>query len=308
MILPSYRAVALLLIGAAGASQESSNGELNDMLETLAAVGATPTDMATPNNDMKQGGKKDGCRKGKDLDVFPQWQAEVGYWIGEYTLLDGSGAFQVSATWPYPYNAYTGFITGNIMGGAYRQRNVFLYPPNTRERCDEIASVNGPLVFGPGEGTCGVNGNSLVFSADQSGCSDDGSISGSFDFPGGIRIDTTTELVGADNALLYQVFGNGFLTQSQLTTIHGLNQDRRTRTAQQFAFGSSEPSGTSYYRERKVSKTEFYDALAATIAQYNILHDDLCTKDGFAGRTEIYPREGVETCRKHLEQSFAEDF
>lgn len=155
---------------------------------------------------------------------------------------------------------------------------------------------------------CGVNGNSLVFSADQSGCSNDGSISGSFVFPGGITIDTTTELVGAENALLYQVFGNGFLTQSQLTTIHGLNQDKRTRTAQQFSFGTSEPRGTSYYRERNVSKEEFYAALAATITQYNILDADLCTKDGFANRAEIYPSGGFETCRQHLEQSFAESF
>jgi hypothetical protein len=92
--------------------------------------------------------------------------------------------------------------------------------------------------------------------------------------------------------LLYQVFGNGFLTQSQPTTIHGLNQGKRTRTAQQFAFGSSDPSGTSYNRERKVvsSETDFYlVALKATIEDYN----DLCKKDGFAGRTEIYsPREG----------------
>lgn len=338
MIVPSYRAGALLLLISAGAGAGAASSqaigvhhqeELNDMLETLAAVGATPTstkhkrgngsgqirgssrqlDSSSPDEDekpKKKGGKKkdDECKKGKDLEEFPQWQAEVGYWIGEYTLLDGSGAFRVDSNWPYPYNAYTGFITGNIKGGAYRQRNVFLYPPNTKERCDEIENSDGTLVFGPGKGKCGENGNSLVFSADQSGCSKDGSISGSFFIPPSFTIDTTTELVGANNALLYQVFGNGFLTQSQLTTIHGPNQDKRTRTAQQFAFGSSNPSGTSYYRERKVSEKEFYDALQAKIEEYNILFEDLCTKDGFAGRAEIYNQEGFETCRKHLEQSF----
>ena len=133
--------------------------------------------------------KEDGScgKKAKDLGEFQQWRDEVGYWIGEYTLFNGDGEFTESDTWPYPYDKYTGFITGNINGGAYRQRNVFLYNKNTEERCAEIEEINEglpaneslPLVFGPGNGTCGENGNSLVFSADQSGCSKDGSITGS---------------------------------------------------------------------------------------------------------------------------------
>jgi hypothetical protein len=78
----------------------------------------------------KQG--KDGeCKKGKDLDNFEQWRGEVGYWIGEYTLLQGDGTPNESSTWPYPYDSYMGFISGNIKGGSYRQRNIFLYPPQT---------------------------------------------------------------------------------------------------------------------------------------------------------------------------------
>ena len=261
-----------------------------------------------------KGGKSGKSCRGTDLDEFPQWRAEVGYWIGEYTLLQGNGQYTQSPSWPYPYDAYKGFITGNIQGGAYRQRNVFFYPPQTAERCAEIQTTNDalvaagqptlPLVFGPGAGVCGTNGNSLVFSADQSGCSNDGSIAGSFPFPGGFTVDTTTQLVGADNALLYQVFIDGFMTQSQLTTIHGMENNMRTRTAQNFQFGTSAPAGTSYYRERKVTKEEFYAALQQTILDYNILEADVCTKDGFAGRAEIYDTPGLATCMLHLEQSF----
>ena len=47
---------------------------------------------------------------------YPQWQAEKGYWIGEYTFLGGNGNPYVSSTWNYPYDQYKGFITGDVVG------------------------------------------------------------------------------------------------------------------------------------------------------------------------------------------------
>jgi hypothetical protein len=51
-----------------------------------------------------------------NLADYPQWVAETGYWIGEYTFLQGDGTPNVSPSWPYPYDSYKGFITGNIKG------------------------------------------------------------------------------------------------------------------------------------------------------------------------------------------------
>ena len=51
-----------------------------------------------------------------DLSDYEQWKAEQGYWIGEYTFLQKDGTPNESATWHYPYQAYRGFITGQIEG------------------------------------------------------------------------------------------------------------------------------------------------------------------------------------------------
>ena len=60
----------------------------------------------------------------------------------------------------------------------------------------------------------------------------------------------------------------------------------------------------SYYRERKVDETEFYTELTKTIAAYSINDDDLCTWDN--GGSPIANATGsFETCKVHLEQSFA---
>jgi len=56
-----------------------------------------------------------------------------------------------------------------------------------------------------GSGTCGVNGNTKLFEADQSGSSCDGSIAGPYgEAP--FNVDTFTTLVGKENAVLYQVY------------------------------------------------------------------------------------------------------
>jgi hypothetical protein len=98
------------------------------------------------------------------------------------------------------------------------------------------------------------------------------------------------------------------LMQSQLTTItEGPDgQIYRTRTAQSFdtLINVGVTTSASYYRERKVNKTEFYAALENSIAEYNIRVEDLCVWDSnsnaIAGVTG-----SLETCEDHLEQSFA---
>ena len=50
------------------------------------------------------------------LSDYPQWQHERGYWIGEYTFLQGNGTPFKSNSWNYPYGNYKGFITGDVRG------------------------------------------------------------------------------------------------------------------------------------------------------------------------------------------------
>lgn len=262
-----------------------------------------------------------------------QWQYEEGYWIGEYSLYGDDGDESTSASWNYRYDHYKGFITGNVQGNAYRQRNVFMYPAQRPADCSAPSNVTG-------NGTCGVNGNIKVFEADQAAttCSSNPELKGNIEGPYGSLTYTYTDLIGKDNALLYQVWltkaalnyyesvilGNPYsrcvdgdcgytddrLMQSQLTTLTTLPDGtvRRTRTAQGFdAFGNvGAPTYASYYRERKVSEAEFWQEFNATAQSYNILTSDMCAwKSGDTGGTlPSGYQPGFAACRTHLEESF----
>jgi hypothetical protein len=185
---------------------------------------------------------------------------------------------------------------------AYRQRNVFFYPPQFEANCENNNSTQGV-------GTCGVNGNTKIFAADQQAttCSTNPAQGGDIEGPFAEVFTTTTELVGKDNALLYQVyFLDGTLFQSQLTTLTvDLNgQVRRTRSAQSFISGV--PRSMSFYRERKVDEDTFYAEIKDTIEAYNILESDTCTwRDNFTGATIGTGLEpGIVGCSAHLEESF----
>ena len=117
-------------------------------------------------------------------------------------------------------------------------------------------------------------------SADQCTYDNPGAIEGIFAF----SKYTWTSLMGRrDDSVLYEVYdgkdGSGPVGQKQLTTMHEITKDdgttemRRTRTAQGFSSDGSD-SYASYYRERKVSREEFYDALTAKVSEYNILPVD----------------------------------
>lgn len=161
---------------------------------------------------------------------------------------------------------------------------------------------------------CGVNGNTKIFEADQSAttCSNNPALGGDISGPFQGIFDTYTELIGdlENNALLYQVYLFGQLFQSQLTTLTvdaETGQTRRTRSAQGFANGL--PIYLSFYRERKVNETTFYNEMQDTIDEYNILESDTCTwvdNPSFVPPvigTDLPP--GIEGCRVHLEESFA---
>jgi len=274
------------------------------------------------------------------LSDHPQWQHEEGYWLGDYSLYGSDGNPSTSNTWNYPYDHYRGFITGNVQGNRYRQRNVFMYPP-----ANAASDCTGTGTDVVGAGACGTNGNTKVFEADQEAttCSLNPELGGDIEGPYGTMSYTYTQLVGKDNALLYQVFltkaalnlyegmvmgnpygrctGAGYawdcgytedrLMQSQLTTLTQLPDKtwRRTRTAQGFdAFGNvGAPTYASYYRERKVGREEFYAELDRAVTDYSILGADLCAwKTGETGGTAPSGyTPGRNACVAHLEASFS---
>jgi len=258
------------------------------------------------------------------LSEFPQWQDERGYWVGEYDFYASDGEPYQSVLWPYPYKSYRGFITGNVVGPAYRQRNVFVYRPLAAEECD---GYDGNLT-GMFHGACGTNGNTKLFQADQevTDCEEsagDGGISGPY---AGV-FSTQTELVGDDNALLYQVtlpadaFGPGVppsdcLLQSQLTTLTRSGdgaQVFRTRSAQSFeCFNPAtigQPTSLSFYRERKVDREEFVAEMADALAAFNVTEGDTCAWENDATNNAVpspyHDSPGIEACMLHLNESFA---
>ena len=111
----------------------NSDVVVGNYMSTLAMVGADSFSMIDSSggrllrgsgdarNLQGNGNGNGGCPPGlsTDLQEFPQWKDETGYWIGEYTLLQGDGTYNVNPNWPYPYDSYTGFITGNGMSFSY---------------------------------------------------------------------------------------------------------------------------------------------------------------------------------------------
>ena len=215
--------------------------------------------------------------------------------------------------WPHIYHLF--------ISNKYRQRNVFLYPPQDATKCDNLQPNS------VGDGVCGINGNTKIFEADQAATKcDNGNIEGPFISV--VPTYTYTTLIGDDNAVLYQVYmpagpyNFGTFTielpedrvfQSQLTTITKSmdgSQIYRTRTAQGFdSFGFSGKAGASdyasYYREKKVSKEDFYEQFESAKAAYNIRDEDMCKWDG--NNVDVLG-DGVDgsidACVDHLEASF----
>ncbi|KAL3801232.1 hypothetical protein HJC23_012632 [Cyclotella cryptica] len=228
-----------------------------------------------------------------NLADYDQWVDETGYWIGEYTFLKEDGTPYTSARWPYRYDSYKGFITGSVKRNAYRQRNVFIYPPQLRAVCDAYPADVTTVI---GRGTCGINGNTKLFSADQNATDCDG---GNIDGLYAGLYPTKTTLIGK-RTLLYQVWYNDSLIQSQLTTItKDSGQTYRTRTAQGFDHMTQLSNSVSYYRERKVTKDVFYTQFSLSIVSNNIRVQDLCKMDPTSEEVG-----SIEKCVEHLENSF----
>eukprot|EP00629_Pelagomonadales_sp_RCC1024_P017461 CAMPEP_0119260846 /NCGR_PEP_ID=MMETSP1329-20130426/1093_1 /TAXON_ID=114041 /ORGANISM="Genus nov. species nov., Strain RCC1024" /LENGTH=341 /DNA_ID=CAMNT_0007260315 /DNA_START=128 /DNA_END=1153 /DNA_ORIENTATION=- len=222
------------------------------------------------------------------LRDFEVWRREEGFWYGEYTFLGADGNPFKSANWNYPYDHYYGFIHLELDGNKLKQRNVFVYPPQTKEKCEQDDSVVGT-------GACGFHGNEKIFGADQEASDCDGNLAGPYEM-GGFVLDTTTKVLG-DDTVVYSVklpeeFGGGF-TQNQLTTLPG--NGVRVRTAQGFAF-EGQPSYASFYRETKLDQDAWLEKLREVREANNVLESDHCAWKTGAGTTDP---SGV-TCEEHF--------
>ena len=262
---------------------DTTSGATASPTPDAATTGSTSSDAATP--DAAEDVAPSCDLASLDLRDFEAWNREAGWWVGEYTLLGADGNPSVSQSWPYRYDHYMGFIHLEVDGNAIRQRNVFLYPPKLAEEC---IGEDGEVI---GDGTCGVNGNEKVFSADQSAVDCDGNLAGPF-MAYGMEMSTETTLMG-DDTVLYQVrMPDGSLMQNQLTSLPG--NDTRVRTAQGFYMGNA--TYASYYRERRVSEMEFFWLLAQAREDYNILESDYCGYDSAGQATE-------KSCDEHFERN-----
>ena len=96
-------------------------------------------------------------------------------------------------------------------------------------------------------------------------------------------VHAKTSLIG-DDSVLYQVrlHEDGPLLQNQLTSLPG--DGTKVRTTQGFDVFTSDDtpslSYAGYYRERKVSREEFYTVLADTRKEFDIRREDYC---GYSG-------------------------
>eukprot|EP00798_Chlamydomonas_sp_ICE-L_P006456 gene6456-3088_t len=201
------------------------------------------------------------------LSDFEVWQKEQGYWLGEYSFYGQDGEPIESASWPYPYLHYKGFIRIQLIGDCLKQRNVFLYPPQSADVCKETPAVVGT-------GSCGVNGQEKTFMADQCASDCDGNLAGPY-FQGAFVLDTFTTITAGfnDTVNLPAALGGG-LIQNQLASLPVAGQ--RTRTAQGFNPATGEATSVSFYIETRVTEEEFYAALAEARVEYNILPEDEC--------------------------------
>jgi hypothetical protein len=301
------KALVLSLVCAAAAA-----------LALLAAAREPSTTTSRALSGRERGEKGDRERERDDdrkcnlesvnLLDFEQWKNEEGLWVGKY-LFTSAENFQPykSDAWNYPYGSYTGFIRMKLVGNTLIQRNVFMYPPQSPDRCfgsKEVQTPFGPVTYmdKKGSGECGINGNEKVFEALVSSVDCNGNVGGP-SFIGGSRSETSATLVG-DKTIVYEVklppqsyfesdpslapfaaFADNII-QEQLTTVfpHGL----RVRTAQGFnAFAPTETSSTaSFYIENKITIEEFRTMTAAIREEYNILPDDYCGWDSANNRIE----------------------
>ena len=224
------------------------------------------------------------------------WRREQGYWVGNYSFYGSDGYPYQTKTWPFPYQPYKGVIHIEITGNHLKQRNVFIYPPASKEIC---LKLNNTVI---GNGKCGVNGNEKIFSADQYASDCHGNLAGPYPF-GSFILDTSTTIFGNDT-VVYQVrfrktdiptsgihIPAGAFNQNQLTSLtpNGI----RVRTAQPFNVDQTSQAA-SYYREIRVARQkEFLKNLAAIRKEYNILPSDYCGWDQFGAPSRV-------TCSQHF--------
>ena len=215
------------------------------------------------------------------LASLPSWRRQSGWWVGNLSLFGADGTPSVSATWPYRFGAYSGFLRIQLDGARLVQRNVFVYPPLPPAECAARSAAGLPTVVGGG--TCGVHGNERVFEADQVAADCAGNMGGSGSF-GPAQFQSTTTVVSPDT-LLYRVqlpgeVGEAGLLQNQLTTTTADGR-WRVRNAQSWAPTPDGPTlrSASFYRERRVSHEEWDARLAAARAAARVRRADYCAWD-----------------------------
>lgn len=115
-----YSNAAIVFLAKVSADQRRHH-RLRHLNEDISMSMLTPTssslieessEVSTQEEDYHQSKSGKSKKAACNLADFQQWKGEVGYWLGELTLYQSDGTPFESTSWPYPYNAYKGFITG----------------------------------------------------------------------------------------------------------------------------------------------------------------------------------------------------
>lgn len=217
-------------------------------------------------------------------DQHSIWGDLEGYWIGNFTFMDGDGQpFPTSHYntaykfgWPYQYGQYNGFINVTIKGSRYYQHNYFAYPPASAEFCEQTVPEGKLNVIGTG--TCGVNGNAKSFDAFGTTSHEKDGTMHSLEGAGTYKDFWNIAYPIDKNTMIYVSSDDKTQFHSQ-TNVFYPTKRHRTRTAYGFDYagipgmagGRDNPLYySSLYREYKVSKEEWLGTIKHHNEKFNI--------------------------------------
>lgn len=213
-----------------------------------------------------------------DLLDFEFFQNDDGYWCGDATLLNRDAAPVQSLIFPYPYANYKVFWWNDIQGGSMVTRTLALYPPQSPQRCVELADLGVESALGSGE--CGVNGAGKIYISEAAASDCEGTTQGVFPIGSTPLFSESTLLTDRIQTYRQEFVEDGALLLDGITTIE--NQALVTNGQ---IWDPREPPGlaqlyASYFdRMHKCTREQFLGEIAFWSAQYNVPQGETCGID-----------------------------
>jgi len=209
---------------------------------------------------------------------FEFFQNDDGYWCGDATLLDRDAAPVQSLIFPYPYANYRVFWVNDIQGDRIETRTLALYPPQSQERCDELAAEGVENALG--SGVCGVNGAGKIYISEQAASDCSGTLKGVFPVGSTPLFSEATLVTDRIQTYRQEFVEGGALLLDGITTVQN---DALVTNGQ--IWDPREPPGlpqlyASYYdRMHKCTRAQFLAEIAISSTEYNVPQGETCGID-----------------------------